>query len=288
MAEYKALAQNTIKITTEMTLNHNTDLGAPLVMNYPRIKVISVDGKTVEYQNLIASMNYSHTGESDISEYHDYTGASMSSSLAEENAIRSYSAFKPSAIVPVWVDGKVYYGQKSALYNSQVLKCVRGTSSSKEYSIASTYKTPRAKLKVVLYSVSAGTIVTQETDVPAISRGTTTFKTQANFYYAYYSYLRLAVKKETNDIVLAIEVEYPKHDMTISGVGLQYSLDDGLTFQDVTDNMTLSQIEHVVFKNTSGIAKTIGTTYGGNEVGTIANGTTFVAVPEADGTWYIS
>ena len=109
--------------------------------------------------------------------------------------------------------------------------------------------------------------------------------------YAYgVEFAGLRVKKEENDVVLAIEIEYPKHDITLntSFSGLQYSLDDGLTFTDVTDGTTLEQIEHVVFKNTSDLVINVGTKNGDLDVASISAGATYVAVPEADGTWYVS
>ena len=151
---------------------------------------------------------------------------------------------------------------------------------------------PPCTITVVKYSAAEGTIVTEAItslgiDAPVKS---VTGKTQSsNYYYPYaFSHIYLTIPKIGDDIILAIEVEYPKYDITLSGTGLQYSLDDGSTFADVTNGLVLNQVEHIVFKNADTVTHNIGTTEGGADVAALASGATYVAVPTASGTWYIS
>ncbi len=289
MAEYKALAQNTLKITTEMTLNHNTELGAPLVHNHPRVKLIKSGNAEVVYENLIPSIIKSNAAktkfESKNGSYNASSNAEGAIQIAVYKIVDYYTA---EEAIPVVVEGVKYHGQKSAFYSGKLRK-IGGSYKGSNATVSSRGTYPGFKVKTVMYSVAAGSIVTKEAQVTAYMSASASSGSPGTSYYGGAAAIDgLLLQKEENDIVLAIEIEYPKYDLTISGTGLQYSLDDGLTFQDVTDNMILSQVEHVVFKNTGSAAKTIGTTQGAAEVGTIAAGKTFVAVPEADGTWFIS
>jgi hypothetical protein len=150
---------------------------------------------------------------------------------------------------------------------------------------------PKCTLKVILYSASTKTIAANNVKVDAMTKKTFdgNGSSSSSIYITGHVWAGVYVTKSADDIVLAIEFEYPKYDITLSGTatGLQYSLDDGLTFQNVTDGLALEQIEHVVFKNTGTASVNIGTTEGGTDVATIASGKTYVAVPEAGGTWYI-
>lgn len=288
MAEYRALAQNTIKITTEMTLYHNTELGHPLVHNYPRIKNISTDGSKVTYFSLVPSNKFVSDDNCFFQKTHT-TGKvndNTSATRAIYEALKDY--FTPANAVSVYVDGVRYFGQKSAFYCNAFRYKTQSTS--KSDTVASNGTMPPAKLKTVIYSKAGDTIVITETDLDSLTTRTVDTGYTSSYGNAAGSIEGLAIKKEENDIVLAIEVEYPKYDIKIStGLDdLQYSLDDGLTFQQVTDNLELNQIEHVVFKNVGSTTRNIGTSEDPANVGTIPVGYTFVAVPEADGTWYIS
>ena len=91
-------------------------------------------------------------------------------------------------------------------------------------------------------------------------------------------------------LILAAEFTYPKGNITFSGVaeGLEYSLDDGVTFSSVKDGLVLKGIEHVALRNSSdGADIYVGTTDGGSEIATIGVGTTrYIATPSS-ATWYV-
>lgn len=90
--------------------------------------------------------------------------------------------------------------------------------------------------------------------------------------------------------VLGVEFVYEKYDITLSGSksNLQYSTDDGVTFADVTNGLTLDQVEHVVFRNESTGTVKIGSTAGASDYASIPAGATMAVAALAGGTWYVS
>lgn len=286
MAQYKALAQNTYKFVHEVTLKNNGEIEIPTVCNLPRIKVISDDRSVVEYWNLIPS-NTVYT--STPTGYYDKTVASESTGSSWSNSYNGVSSYRRSVSTSaVIVDGVVYHGQKSCYYTQSYNTYASTTGG--VVTLAG-HNFPPAMLKTVVYKNDSGTIVAAETELRALSIPATTYAytggMASQYTYAYYA-RGIAVEKTTNDVVLAISIEYPKYTITLNGTGLQYSLNDGLTFNDVTEGLVLSDIEHVVFKNTSDTDISVGTTSGGSDICTIKAGTTYVAVPTESATWYIA
>lgn len=288
MAEYKPLVRNTIKITTETTLYHNTDLDIGEVLVMPRIKHISEDKSMIEYAALTPSATKSSTNDTEMRYYCLFSGINNSEALPYYAQYECFNLIKSISASRVSVDGATYYGYKSARYiAAPLIKTSYSSGSSTTVKLSANGLLPACKAKIVVFVSSTETISTLEIDAPSISL-------EEKSYTGRYPYVigtpELIINKGENDIVLALEIEYPKHDITLNTTvgGLQYSLDDGLTFTDVTDGTTLEQIEHVVFKNTSDALINVGTKNGGLDVGSIAAGATYVAVPEADGTWFIS
>lgn len=277
MVEYRALAQNSIKITTETTLNHNADFGSPVVPNYPRIKILSADGTSIKYVNVIPSKKLSSTSQG---------FAVATNAAADTYKVVTEDNCKPCEGTFVNVEGNRYWGQKSANYAFDV--------TTGQYSSSGTSGIPTlgtclgGKMKTAIYSNAGGTIVLTEEDISALLIDKFNGSTSSSKYLTRIAYL--AIRKETNDVVLAIEIEYPKFDVTVhnSADGVQYSLDDGATFQDMPASLDLSQIEHVIVKNTGTAEISIGTNDGGAQIATVAAGAKRVFVPEADTVCYIS
>ena len=283
MAEYKALAQNTYKFITERTLKYAGDIGTPNAPQSSKVKAF-IDGKLVY---LPLSPIYSTTSSSStylgrISS--TFTNAGLNGSTTQRKYGDLY--YVPASVK---VDGVAYYGTRNAIYACYCRVTQTSVSTSSTYELPETIDFPSGTIKVVKYSATEGTIVAAETKFSggtltpvtvkaASSSSNSTGCQEARFY----------IEKNSNDIILAISIEYPKYDITLSGTGLQYSLDDGVTFADVTSGLVLEQIEHIVFKNTDTVTHNIGTTADGVDVANIASGTTYVAVPNASGTWYIS
>lgn len=292
MAEYKPLVRNTIKITTETTLYHNTDLDIGEVLVMPRVKHISADKSAVEYCGLMPTGMMVFTGTTGMTYYKYYTEATESKCAPHMADVKAVSdkVLTSLGATRVSVDGGTYYGYKSAVYCVPSLyTSAYGSSTKSSATVPQNGMLPASKMKAVVYVSATQTISTHEIDNPIVMLDETAYKA-INYYPYIYVIPRFGVNKGANDVVLALEIEYPKHNVTLntSVSGLQYSLDDGLTFTDVTDGTTLEQIEHVVFKNTSDLVINVGTKNGGLDVASISAGATYVAVPEADGTWYIS
>lgn len=293
MAEYKALAQNTLKVVTEVTLNYNGEISIPCAATLPRLKRISADNSAVERVHLIpANKKTSNLGTGYFSTSVNKSSATQTDQTkmgnAALNAGMDYFAASPARVVEI--EGKKYFGFSSAIFTATgLIETVNGVTS-----VTTTEQGvfPAAKIKVVVFVAATGTISTQEIEVEESTIGGVAY-TESMSTYKYVGaagFCGLSFDKGANDIILAIEIEYPKYDVAINNAktGLQYSLDDGLTFQDVPAQLELSQIEHVVVKNTSETAANIGLTEGGAELTTVPAGATRVIVPVASATCYVS
>lgn len=288
MAEYRALSQNTYKFVTEITLNTPMDISDPRRAIIPQLKVI-VDDATIEYHTPFGAKYNSSTSQGfAVSTSSGTVSSSSGTNGAKSNVINDYSTPNIYDNNHCVVDGVIYFGVRNSVFT-----LFYGSWGNKEAKTTAIPKRtlPTCVIKVVKYNSTAGTIITETVDVSAftanavasVSGGSSTGACP----YAY-SHIYLRIPKTSSDIILGMEIEYPKYDITLSGMGLQYSIDNGLTFADVTDGLTLNQVEHVVFKNTGSATKYVGTTEAGSEVATIAAGATFVAVPTASGTWYMT
>lgn len=291
MPEYRALAQNTYKFVKEVTFENCGNIHLPNLSILPCIKVISTDRSSVEYRPLYANASYVYSGADvcylDSKQTYNESYSSSSFKAALGGVYSSAASFvRPPKVVRVVVEGVTYYGQQSYAYTFND-GFVTNSSSSSPATVKGCYL-PAAKIKLVKYDAATATLAPAEWELQAKELEEYSYK--GGTYNAVARCIGIAIPKATTDIILALEIEYPKFDIAFNqGVsGLQYSLDDGLTFQDVTTNLALEQVEHVVFKNTGSVTRTIGTTADTADVATIAAGKTFVAVPTADGLWYIS
>ena len=280
MAEYKPLSQTTFKFVQEQIFQTLGDISAPTAPALGKVKAIK-GGELLYYQ-------LAPFGEAISSSSNSLSVTSTSKRGTSSNSTHFSTIFdkicgvsKPAACV---VDAKTYHGLKNAFfvaYGDYEYSTNGGTEMRLQEVVI-----PKLKVKAIKY-VAGGGITTVEFDLDG------KIISEVSDTYAYTSVVQagtLGVQKASGDIILGIEIEYPKYDITVSNTkdGLQYSVDDGATYQDLPAGLVLEQVEHIVFKNTSSAAVNIGTTEAGTEIGTIAAGATFVAVPTADGTWYIS
>lgn len=281
MAEYRALAQNTYKFVHETTFHDVGNVSAPLAPILGKCKIIQ--GGSVFYNS------FSTYGEMLDNEGVNLSIKKISATAQESNNyyphwyLRSYNI--PGHSV---VDGKKYYGLKNAryfLFSNQ--KCSPSTGTAYK-AICEKVTIPSGKIKII--KVLSNTFVTEELNIPKITLDEISSQGATSKYGIAIQGVYIIVPKSSGDIVVGIEIEYPKYNITINNAkqGLQYSLDDGITFQDVTEGLELSQIEHVVVKNTGETDINIGITEGGAEIATVPAGATRVIVPEADGVCYIS
>lgn len=278
MAEYKALAQNTFKFVNETILHNNGNISSPCEGNIGRVKMID-DGKAVYYIPL-APVTTSTSATACSINQRGYTNKATTKPGMDTVPAYCIITMRHGSCV---VDGIGYFGLKNADFGYSLWDTVSATYTKKHF--------PDGNAMVVMYKAATGKIEVESYPFKAATINATTEITGTTAAYGYtYQYWYIAIPKTANDIILAISIDYPKYDVAINNAkaGLQYSTDDGATFQDVADGLYLEQIEHVVFKNTGADAVNIGTTEAGTEIGTIAAGATFVAVPTADGAWFIS
>lgn len=282
MAEYKALSQNTYKFVSERVFNAVGNISLPTAPMFGKAKVI--------IDNQILYNSISVFGENINSNDHDLITDSDSGS--QTGIPRTYVAYVVHGMEAPGrcnAEGKAYFGLKNSSY-SLVRRYSYSQTTATAPSSLNEMLIPGGKAKIIKYAFAEGGINTEEFSfdktVVAAAIG---YKYSSAYSYTY-QYAYLSVAKTSDDIILGIEIEYPKYDVTLSNIvtGLQYSSDDGVTFTDVTEGLALSQIEHVVFRNTGEADIDIGTTERGSEIGTITAGSDFVAIPEADGTWYIA
>lgn len=280
MAEYRALAQNTYKFVTEKILLHAGNIGALNEPQKSRVKIIQ-NGEVL-YSDIVC-----HGDTCTETATGSRKAATSGSGGQVQNAGAQYVTTNPVNAFCI-VDGKKYSGTKNAYYLFHAKSAWVNMSSSASTTIDINATAPTFLLKVVMYVAAEGSISTKEYKIDAMAVSAVTIKGYSASYAFGYQYMGFKIAKETDDIILAISVEYDAHDITISGSGLQYSLDDGVTFADVTSGLTLEQVEHVVFKNTGNSTRNVGTTEGGTDVVSVIAGATSVAVPTVSGTWYIS
>jgi hypothetical protein len=286
MAEYKALAQNTYKFISENTLFHAGDIGHSLAPQIGRAKVLTSKGEVL-YTNVAHYGRDSYATDTKCSEQ-NRADLSTSSAIAPIGNYLGCTALNVSCVV----DGIRYYGLKNAKYALSFLwqtNTVRGGS----ITISGGNIFPAFTVKIVKYVAAGGTISVIEKKLNTVTT-TEVFKQGTSgtngSYAAGYQSVLLDVEKTADDIILAISIEYEAHDLSISGTAaLQYSVDDGLTFHDVENEITLESIEHIIFKNVSDSATCyIGTGTGLSNVASVSIGQTIALPITADVNWYIS
>lgn len=281
MAEYRALAQNTYKFVTEHILQYAGDIGTPNAPQSSRVKAV-VNGQLM-YLPLFPVDTDTSTNTPGVT----YSSGNASITWTGTNNWRTYGDAQTLS-ASVIIDGIKYYGTRNAKYVCFSRVTDVADSSSDTFSLTETISFPKGILKIVKYSSLEGTIVAEKMNFAGGTINPASCTGKSNSYYIAFQEAKFWIAKTTNDIILAISVEYPKYNITLSGTGLQYSIDDGVTFQDVTDGLVLEQVEHIILKNTDTVTHNIGTTEGGTDFANIPAGDTFLAVPTADGTLYIS
>lgn len=288
MAEYKALAQNTYKFITETTLLHTGDIGHSLAPQIGRAKMISNTGEVLYAAGSPYKMD-TEAVETNLKNL-NYSNGTSASSFSLFSTI-GYDLYGKPMNARCFVENKWYYGLKNAQflfymnfgYNS------RGNTLTMEGG----HIFPACTVKIVKYVAAGGSISIVEkkfntVDVAKIEKSGVSGNTTVLPYG--YQLVLLTVEKTTDDIILAISIEYDSYDITLSGEGsVQYSIDDGATYQPLTDGTVLNSVEHVFFKNTSSATTYhIGTTQGGSNIAKIDAGA-FAYIPTtANATWYIS
>lgn len=289
MAEYRALSQNTYKfvVTTETVFQTVGDIANPVAPQFGRIKMLENSRGVIQYYDLRPSgAGLATTNKGKITSTLKGTTEASSKSHAVGVLYGSGNLAVSNTAASCVVDGKKYYGYKNCIYStSWVDTCGLGANTTG--TLPARYA-PAFKAKVLKYDSTLCAIVPVEYNITATDISAYTFSGAYGEYGCGGQCVGIYTPKTSADIILGIEIEYPKYDITIHGLGLQYSIDDGATFHDVTDGLVLEQVEHVVFKNTGNSTRLIGTTEAGSDVATIVAGATYVAVPTASGTWYIS
>lgn len=278
MAEYQALSQNTYKFVTERIFNHVGNISSNTSALSGKAKII-IDG-VLSYLPIYPAGTYSSADSRVALQQYTNTTSSGGSNFAKAGleAVQFPGQCQ--------VDGKVYYGMKNAQYRVGGASLYAGTNGS-DIRIPKIIF-PGGILKVVKYSASQSSITVEEFNFSTVT-GTektanpTSTKEAYGYYYAY-----IYIAKVANDVILGIEIEYPTYNIIFSGAGLQYSTDNGATFTDITSGLFLENVEHLMLKNADTISHNVGTTSSGTDIAVIAAGETVVAIPEADGTWYIS
>jgi hypothetical protein len=283
MAEYKALAQNTYKFVTEHTFQSVGDISTPTAPMFGKMKIIKNGElfytalqprkKTISADSNTAKITKTATNAGSVA-------YAVSIPLEELRGTPQFAWCE--------VDGMRFCGVKNAFFLA-LGDCHYSEQKASTVNISQTLMLPGGICKVIMYSAAHGTIVASDFSFENTETIGPVEYTAGSTYYPYAVLMAdVSIAKAADDIILGIEIEYPKYDVTFSGTGLQYSIDDGLTFQDVTDGLALEQVEHIILKNTDTVTHSIGTTEGGTDVANIASGATYVAVPTADGNWYIS
>lgn len=272
--EYKALAQNTYKFTTmvETVFNCVGDIGSPMMPAFSRMKIIEAN-KEIHYEPVVPLGNTTNVAAKSITSY-AYVGN------LEASKAPSFLCYPICASCVV--DGKVYHGYLNARYGFLKARIITGGSLAgpiaKKTHTAST-------IKVIKYDSSLATIVNESYDFISETHNGANQLLGASFAQEI-DEIFITIPKLADDIILGIEIEYSKYDITLyntSANTLYYSLDDGVTFKilETSKTVTLDKVEHIVFKLDSGGTRNF---YQDNiMVGTIYPQSTCVIVPTANG-----
>lgn len=294
--KYSAIAQNTYRFINDVTVSGigNIEEGAnPKIGDFKIIVANNTADATVKYVKMRHSSSTSNTGSFGPSLYKTWYTASNYEEIAMYNALTKLSFLK-LFVAPVYqceVDGKKYFGYKTSSFLLETLY-FDATAKTNQFSVSySETAFPNCKANIVKYNSVTKQIIAQTLDMEKVVFSASTYDydngSSTNYHYAIPILSVFYVPKVTDDLILSLTFEYPKYDVTLSGTGLQYSLDNGITFTDVTDGLELNQIEHVVFKNTGETDVTISTS-DGTVLETIPAGAKYVAVPTENTTWVIA
>lgn len=287
MAEYKALAQNTYKFVTETTLLHTGNIGSTGAPQVGRAKLLTSKGE-------VLYVNVGHYGRTTEATATTLAGKTYSSTSGN-SAISTIGLYLGSTAMNAscTVDGIQYYGLRNAQYALH-FKWDSNTTAGSTITLPGGDTYPACRVKIVKYLAAGGSISVIEktlntvitTEVTQTSKTGTTNGTMPGGYQA----VLLTVEKTTDDIILSISIEYDAYALNLSGsASLQYSVDNGMTFHDVTHGTSFDAIEHIIFKNTSDSATCyIGTAEGSSNIASIPIGKTVALPITADSHWYVS
>lgn len=196
MAIYRAVGQNTYKFVTETNFTLSQDLTVPTRgFALPVLKYNNTSASDPGDKYLLFSPTY----------YTSYNGTvvKISGTTVTNNSSTYYASSYGGRgwISSCVVDGETYYGTKSAYFRAWI-----------DYQNTNrpTYYIKPAKLKMIKYQDSSGTIVTEEYDISSYSYATSYSYTSSGSTYYYHNYIDMYIPKQANDIILAIETIFPE------------------------------------------------------------------------------
>lgn len=281
--KYSAIAQNTYKFINEVTIGNIGDIQDPKSPRLGYFKVISNNNaQTAKVSYCMPKFGVDLNSTSETVTYqlghnynsganYGYDGLGAMFSLIG-SPVRHFFPNVPETY-KVEVNGETYFGFKNCPLIIHCIGC--NYQQNKAYLNWSYGNTviPKCKVNIVKYDATTQTIVAQSYDMSEFTDPAGKMTSSTSSYYSYCRIIWLNIPKAQEDLILAVTVEYPKYDVTINGGNsVQYSIDDGLTYNDLSGNsMKLDQIEHVMFKNTDTINHTI----------TRADGTVVTIIPSA-------
>lgn len=297
--KYSAIAQNTYKFVNEVTIGNIGDVQDP---KSPKIGCFKVISKNNTYQAKVAYYTARptiYTSSSDetvnLKVYSNYVTSSTNSYDAVGRLISTNSQYIPNLFPSLpqsykcVIDGEEYYGTKACPFLVHIVS-LGHTTTNKEYLSWDCGETvlPACNLNVVKYDAATSTLIAQTHSLDEFVDSPEYKSSSSSSYMCWGRIIVLNVPKADEDIIIALTVEYPKYDITInnSANGMQYSIDDGITYQDITSDLQLSQIEHVMIKNTDVNNHTIA--LDDENVITITSGCVYVATPKTNATWTIA
>ena len=301
MANYKysAIAQNTYKFVNEVTIGNIGDIQDPKSPRLGFFKVIK--GNNTKKGRVLYSMpKFGNDTTSSVSNIEYKIGEHQLSS--SDSVHGAYGRMLHDATGPVRhgipntpetysckVGEDVFVGFKNSTI--VVYWISDAFTTSKTYLNHSYEETdlPKCKINIVKYDAATSTVIAQSYDLEQFIDVAGTKSSTASSYNTYVRLIYMEIPKADEDLILAITVEYPKYDIKFSGSvsGLKYSIDDGLTYHDITNGLELNQVEHVLFKNTATIQKTI--TVKTDEDPIVINAEcVYTLTPTENGTWYFS
>lgn len=260
MAIYRGIAQNTYVFKTETTLNFNQDLTNPLrSFAFPTIKYFDDTDRVIRTVVLTPhsgsnSLESSLTVNTGSVRGESTSSTSYAESVARSNVVDYISSINRGYLIPVIVDGDTYYGYTSPSYKWGDYE----STVSKKIVYAFT------NAKYIVYEASSQIIITKNLNLQKQTIASRDFSTGGSggtsnpyYYNLPYQIIILKVEKTTDDLILAFEIEYENTPVEITGsiTDLEYSLDNGLTWNNAA--LGVANADQIKFRNNGSSALTI-------------------------------